>query len=281
MEIFNGIIQDYKAREIAMENGIASEQEAAATWFNEVSCNGEWEEAEKKPTYSKFINTIDCGDLYYDYGAGYYFVVRESSLNEAGWKSNAHPYWKETAHAASAPLSTKTDVITRDVAARYGFKPEYTNFHGYDVWEGNLNGKEEGELKSLLGINKFVSIDHNGKVRVLVYPSDRRNVLKINENTIRKIVAESVKKVLMEEFYPGNPGPDDFDYPDYYVTVDEIHSLKKPIFDLLQNFYDNMTHCVSEEIRKEADNYAKTTVELTRYLENLGDYDEWFNTRRN
>ena len=105
----------------------------------------------------------------------------------------------------------------------------------------------------------------------------KKNVVKLNENTLRQIVAESVKKVLEEEYYPPNLGPNDFDYPDYYVTVDEVNSLKQPVFDALNKLFDNMEHCVSEEIRKEAGIFAEKANSLISYIESFGNYDEWWN----
>lgn len=102
-------------------------------------------------------------------------------------------------------------------------------------------------------------------------------IKKINENQLRGIIRESVKKVLKEEYYPRNLSPNDFDNTDYYVTVDEVNSLKKPVFDALNKLFDNMEHCVSEEIRKEAGIFAEKANSLISYIESFGNYDEWWN----
>lgn len=145
-----------------------------------------------------------------------------------------------------------------------------------------------------------------------------KQTVKINESQLRKVVAESVKKVL-KEYHPNtkndpmkqwfkdmndaqkvrdtmdyitkggkNPNKknlkeseEDFDYSDYHVTVDEVNSLKQPVFDALNNLFDNMEHCVSEEIRKEARIFAEKANTLISYIESFGNYDEWWNKQHN
>lgn len=76
--ICNEILEDYKAQEMAEEYGL-SEEEAAIEWFNEITTEADFEE-QNMPKYSKFISDMpdaEC-ELYKDYGAGYYFLVRRA-----------------------------------------------------------------------------------------------------------------------------------------------------------------------------------------------------------
>lgn len=74
VKIFDSILDAYQAEEIAQDCGLTSEQEAATLWFNEVYYDGSWT-VEDMPKYRRFIGTIEGGELYYDYGAQYYFLV--------------------------------------------------------------------------------------------------------------------------------------------------------------------------------------------------------------
>lgn len=75
--IYDGILESYHAREIAEEDNI-TEEEAAKRWFSEVIFEGEGHEDEM-PTFHRFIDKIDDEwDMYYDYGADYYFAVNNN-----------------------------------------------------------------------------------------------------------------------------------------------------------------------------------------------------------
>lgn len=129
-------------------------------------------------------------------------------------------------------------IVPKQVAVQCGFKPEYTDFYGYEVWEGNLNGKSEEELKSLLGIKRFLTTDYKGKVRVLVDPSGRRNELKTNESSIRRIVSESVRKVLNE--YAWTSGS----------TFKELQTVLDKVTEILGEFSNNIPREDSDEFMK-------------------------------
>lgn len=76
--IYNSILDDYKAQEMADEYGLSAE-EAAAEWFKGVA--GEMDFAEENmPKYREFIMNIPelKSKLYHDYGAGYYFLVKNA-----------------------------------------------------------------------------------------------------------------------------------------------------------------------------------------------------------
>ena len=81
--IYDGILESYEAREIAEENkknhGIEqTEEDAAKEWFGAVIYGGEGR-FDDMPTYSRFVDSIDDEwDLYYDYGADYYFAVNNN-----------------------------------------------------------------------------------------------------------------------------------------------------------------------------------------------------------
>ncbi len=76
--IYPSILESHQAAEIAEDLSLSSEQDAAAEWFKNVVENAIFEVAESLPRYHQFICHIDYieADLYYDYGADYYFVAR-------------------------------------------------------------------------------------------------------------------------------------------------------------------------------------------------------------
>ncbi len=81
--IYDGILESHEAREIAEDNkknhGIEqTEEDAAKEWFGAVIYDGEGR-FDDMPTYSSFVDSIDDEwDLYYDYGADYYFAVNDN-----------------------------------------------------------------------------------------------------------------------------------------------------------------------------------------------------------
>lgn len=81
--IYDGILESHEAREIAEENkknhGVEqTEDEAAKEWFGAVIWEGEGH-FDLLPTFHQFIDSIDNEwDLYYDYGADYYFAVNDN-----------------------------------------------------------------------------------------------------------------------------------------------------------------------------------------------------------
>ena len=82
--IYNSILDDYKAQEMADEYGL-SEEEAAAEWFKGVAEGGDFEEGQI-PTHRQFVMEIpelEC-EMYKDYGAGYYFLIK----NDNGWSDD-------------------------------------------------------------------------------------------------------------------------------------------------------------------------------------------------
>lgn len=154
--------------------------------------------------------------------------------------------------------------------------PYYGELNGddkeaYSDEELNKLGFPNDEINDIEKARREIRRYRNGS-----YAYDNEKGWHLKESKLKKIVAESVKKVLEEEYYPANPGPDDFDYSDYYVTVDEVNSLKQPVFDALNKLFDNMEHCVSEEIRKEASIFAEKANSLMCYIESFGNYDEWW-----
>ena len=81
--IYDGILESHVAREIAEENkknhGIEqTEEDAAKEWFGAVIYDGEGR-FDDMPMYHRFVDSIDDEwDLYYDYGADYYFAVNDN-----------------------------------------------------------------------------------------------------------------------------------------------------------------------------------------------------------
>lgn len=77
-QTYPSILESYQASELAQELSI-SEAEAAAEWFRNVAEYCLFENVAKLPLYHRFIARIEYinADLYYDYGADYYFIARE------------------------------------------------------------------------------------------------------------------------------------------------------------------------------------------------------------
>jgi hypothetical protein len=75
--IYDGILEGVQAEEIAECENVTKE-EAAKTWFSEVIFEGEGHFG-LMPTFHQFVDSIDDEwDLYYDYGADYYFAVNDN-----------------------------------------------------------------------------------------------------------------------------------------------------------------------------------------------------------
>lgn len=85
--IYDGILESHEAREMAEDNEKAfgfeqTEAEAAKEWFGAVVCDGEGR-FDDMPMYHSFVDSIDDDwDLYYDYGADYYFAVHNNMEKE-------------------------------------------------------------------------------------------------------------------------------------------------------------------------------------------------------
>ena len=83
-KIYDGILYSHQAMEIAAEetenfpqNPPQTEEGAAKFWFQNVICDEEVNE-QPMPRYHKHICEIcDGWSMYYDYGADYYFAVKE------------------------------------------------------------------------------------------------------------------------------------------------------------------------------------------------------------
>lgn len=82
--ICNSIIDGYEANEIAMSEGYEKEWMGAKFWFEgTIDYESEFE-LKNMPKYNQFITHMDYvdADLYYDYGANYYFAVRECNQSD-------------------------------------------------------------------------------------------------------------------------------------------------------------------------------------------------------
>lgn len=78
-QMYQSILEGYQAYAMAGSCDIHKENKAAAECFNGVAEDGEFEEIEQLPKYHWFVCRIDSMDaeLHYDYGADYYFLIRE------------------------------------------------------------------------------------------------------------------------------------------------------------------------------------------------------------
>ena len=87
----------------------------------------------------------------------------------------------------------------------------------------------------------------------------KKNIVKLNENTLRKIVAESVKKVLKENQY--------MPYEDTDANRDRIKK-SAIIFYCKDNFGENYKYVVISEIGKEQEvisEVSKLSTEIYDY----------------
>lgn len=77
--ISTSILEGYLAYEMAHSCDLQKENKAAAEWFNNVTEAGDFEPADELPKYHWFICHLPYvqADLHYDYGADYYFLVKE------------------------------------------------------------------------------------------------------------------------------------------------------------------------------------------------------------
>lgn len=73
--ISDEILESNQAQEIAEDQNLLEEWMGAKVWFENIDVT--FEDGEM-PKYSRFIEHIDYidADLYYDYGANYYFCVK-------------------------------------------------------------------------------------------------------------------------------------------------------------------------------------------------------------
>ena len=79
VKIYDEILEDHKAVEIMEDGNFEACDEAAMFYFrNIVECEPSNYELNDMPTFKSFVGVI-YGDweLYHDYGAGYYFAVKE------------------------------------------------------------------------------------------------------------------------------------------------------------------------------------------------------------
>ena len=83
-QIYSSILEGYQAFELAHSCDIHKEYKAAAEWFSNVADDGEFEDVDSLPKYRWLVEHIDNvdADLYYDYGADYFFLVREQTGGE-------------------------------------------------------------------------------------------------------------------------------------------------------------------------------------------------------
>ena len=75
--ILDSILEYHTAEEMALECKYENADEAAKTWFSEIYAESDWT-VDERPTYSRYVCDIEGGwELWYDYGACYYFAITE------------------------------------------------------------------------------------------------------------------------------------------------------------------------------------------------------------
>ncbi len=125
--LLNAILDAHTAAEIAEEDNITEEQ-AAKVWFDNVICDNEGK-FEHMPQYHNFIGVINKDwDLYYDYGASYYFAVNnKKNLNDLfekalqyvrdnhEWSEACEAYALETVEKMRCPIDQASDEIENEI----------------------------------------------------------------------------------------------------------------------------------------------------------------------
>ena len=83
-QIYPSILESHQAAEIAANGMAETEEDAAVLWFSEITEATLFEITEALPYYHRFKQHIPSieADLYYDYGADYYFIGREVQMSE-------------------------------------------------------------------------------------------------------------------------------------------------------------------------------------------------------
>lgn len=75
--ILDSILEYHTAEEMALECKCENADEAAKTWFSEIYAESDWT-VDERPTHSRYVCDIEGGwELWYDYGACYYFAINE------------------------------------------------------------------------------------------------------------------------------------------------------------------------------------------------------------
>jgi len=75
-KIYNNILDSYQAEEIFNYGSYNNIFEAISDYFDEVYIDGEFIE-QNMPKYHRYVTTTREGlEIYYDYGADYYFAVQ-------------------------------------------------------------------------------------------------------------------------------------------------------------------------------------------------------------
>ena len=79
VKLYDTILEDHKADEIMEEDGMKSRDEAAMFYFrNIIECDPGDYELDDMPANKEFVGEIYGNwELYHDYGAGYYFAIKD------------------------------------------------------------------------------------------------------------------------------------------------------------------------------------------------------------
>ncbi len=144
--LFDSILDANTVAEIAKENNITEDQ-AAKKWFSDVICEYEGRFSEM-PWFYSFIDTINKDwDLYYDYGASYYFAVNNKKnlddmfkkalqfvRDNKDWSEACEAYALETVDKMRYPIDQASEEIgdkIRDLMDEFGYRNDLPE----DWWE--------------------------------------------------------------------------------------------------------------------------------------------------
>ena len=80
--ILDAILEDYQAEEMALDCKCESADAAAKEWFAQTYADSDYR-FDEKPTHSRYVCEIEGEwELWYDYGACYYFAINETITEE-------------------------------------------------------------------------------------------------------------------------------------------------------------------------------------------------------
>jgi hypothetical protein len=151
-QILDAILEAHEAEEIAQDCGLSSEEEGAALWFNEIYYDSTWH-MDKMPKYNTFIKEIEGGNLYYDYGANYYFLVQRNNKNESKNMSKKNVI-RLTESDLKRVISESVKKVLKEAYGQYEQTP-YNNSSSIDADISNIEtavkrDRERAEIDNMV-----------------------------------------------------------------------------------------------------------------------------------
>lgn len=155
--IYQHILNAYEAEEMAEDNN-CSVEEVLCQWIDNVGYEGEFTE-EEMPRYHRYICKTNEGfDVYYDYGADYYFFVDDRNLHENKCKK---------IRLSESMLKKIISESISKILNEINNNPKYTHYAVNRATNKIINGWEYGgydtkELKSDMKYYFYDDLSDNG-----------------------------------------------------------------------------------------------------------------------